>query len=345
VRGFIQSVRGDLADGKRELDRAVLLSHSAGDFGMQGQILHMLSISAMWQGRYQESLVHAHEAVRIGREYRLLVPLIRGLWSVGVTRAGMGEFDAALAALEEGLTLGERIGDERFVSRFLNTVAWLRVDCGDWDRGLDIGRRSLEMARRSRHATGLERVAFIQANQSVALVAKGDLAEAADGLDEAHHIVQHPPPSRWMTWRYATHCFASLGELWLARGDPSRADRFADQSLEVAGSNRARKYESRVWRLKGECALARRHWDDAEQALRHALAIAQAIGEARQLWKAHEALARLHSARGRADTALEFYRAGRTVIERVLADTTEAGLRAGLEGSPEVAELLARGSR
>ncbi len=299
----------------------------------------------MWQGRYQESLGHATEGVRIGREYRLLVPLIRCLWNVGVTRAGMGEFDAALAALEEGLALAERIGDERFVSRYLNTLAWLRIDCGDWDRGLHLGWRSLEMARRSRHATGLERVAFIQANQSVALVAKGDLAAAAESLDEVHHIVQHPPPSRWMTWRYSTHCFASLGELWLARGDPNRADRFADQSLEIAGAHRARKYQSRVWRLKGECALARRHWDDAEQALRHALAIAQAIGEARQLWKAHEALARLQNARGHADAAFEFYGTGRTVIQSVLANTAEAGLRAGLVGSAEVGELLARGSR
>jgi class 3 adenylate cyclase/tetratricopeptide (TPR) repeat protein len=345
VRGFIHSARGDLDEGERELGRALSLSSSASDRGIQGQILHMLALSAMWQGRYQESLGHAIEGVRIGREHRLLVPLIRCLWNVGVTRAGMGEFDAALRALEEGLALAERIGDERLVSRYLNTLAWLRIDCGDCDRGLDLGWQSLEMARHSRHATGLERVAFIQANQSVALVAKGDLAAAAESLDEAHHIVQHPPPSRWMTWRYSTHCFASLGELCLARGDPSRADRFADQSLEIAGAHRARKYQSRVWRLKGECALARRDWDGAEQALRHALAIAQAIGEARQLWKAHEALARLQTARGRADAALEFYGTGRTVIQRVLVNTAEAGLRAGLVGSAEVGELLARGSR
>ena len=74
MRGFIQSVRGHLDDGKRELDRAVLLSRSARDLGMEGQILHMLSISAMWQGRYQESLVHAQEAVRIGREHRFSCP-------------------------------------------------------------------------------------------------------------------------------------------------------------------------------------------------------------------------------------------------------------------------------
>ncbi len=87
------------------------------------------------------------------------------------------------------------------------------------EAGLELGVRSLELARRGQHATGLERVAFIQANQAVACIAKGDLHGAADALDEAHHIVQHPPVSQWMTWRYAMHCFATMGELALARGD------------------------------------------------------------------------------------------------------------------------------
>ena len=195
-----------------------------------------------------------------------------------------GSTRRALRALEEGLELAERIADERFVSRFLNTVAWLRIDCGDLDAGLDLGARALEMSRRSRHATGLERVAFIQSNHGVAHLARGDLRAAADALDEAHHIVQHPPVSRWMTWRYAMHCFATMGELALARGDLDAAVRLADQSLEIAVSSRSRKYESRVRRLTGEVATARKRWDDADAALRESLAIAEAIGEPRQTW-------------------------------------------------------------
>jgi class 3 adenylate cyclase/tetratricopeptide (TPR) repeat protein len=339
VRGFIHAVTGELESGARELDRSLALSRQADRFGLQGDNLHMLAIIAMWQGRYRDSLALAAEGVRIGREHRLLVPLLRCLWNEGVTRAGLGEFDAALAALEEGLALAERAGDERFTSRYVNTLAWLRIDCGDWDRGLALGLRALEMARRSRHATGLERVAFIQANQSVALVARGDLASAGEVLEEVHHIVQHPPPSRWMTWRYSIHCFASLGELWLARGEPDRADRFADQSLEIAVRGGAAKYESRVWRLKGECALARRRWDEAEPALRRALEIARAIGEARQLWKGHEALGRLHHARGNAEAARDCHAAGAAVVENVLAKTHDAGLRAGVEGTADVRVL------
>jgi class 3 adenylate cyclase/tetratricopeptide (TPR) repeat protein len=344
VAGFIQTVRGEIEAGWQKNERALQLSRAAGNLGLEAQILHILSASACWRGRYQESLALADEGLRISREQKLLRPLLLCLWNLGVARPGLGDFGGGLAALDEGLALAEQSGHEGFVGRFVNTLAWLLIDCGDWDRGLQAGWRSLDIARRRKHATGFEAVAFIQANQSVALVATGDLTGAAECLEEALYIVEHPPPSRWMTWRYATHCFASLAELWLARGDFDRTDRFANQSLEIAEPHRARKYESRAWRLKGESALARRRWDDAEQSLREALVIAKSIGEARQLWKVHEALGRLERQQGHMDAARKQYGAGRAVVERVLAQTNEAGLRAGLETMGEVRELLTRTS-
>ena len=65
------------------------------------------------------------------------------------------------------------------------------------------------------------------------------------------------------------------------------ADGFADQSLQIAIPTKSRKFESRAWRVKGESARMRRHWDEAEEALRRSLAIAQEIDEPRQLWKSH----------------------------------------------------------
>lgn len=84
-----------------------------------------------------------------------------------------------------------------------------------------------------------------------------------------------------MTWRYATHCYASQGQLALLRGDSDHARRLADQSLELGAPSRSRKLESWAWRIKGESATARHAWDEADDALRRALAIAQAIGQPR----------------------------------------------------------------
>jgi tetratricopeptide (TPR) repeat protein len=344
VRAFVLEVQGNPEAAVPEVERALALSRSIGNFGLQGDVAFLGTLPPIWQGRFRDALAVAHEGVRIGREHRLLVPLIRCLWSEGVARAGVGEYEVALRALEEGLGLSERIADERSISRYLNTVAWLRIDCGDLDAGFGLGARALEISRRSRHATGLERVAFIQSNHGVAHLARGDLRAAADALAEAHHIVQHPPVSRWMTWRYGMHCLATMGELALARGDLDAASRLADESLAIAVSSRSRKYESRVRRLAGEVAMARRRWDDADAALRESLAVAEAIGEPRQTWMTLAALGRLHRGRGQADGAYRHYRAAREVVDRILSGVDEAGLRRGLEASADVREILAQGA-
>jgi len=176
-------------------------------------------------------------------------------------------------------------------------------------------------------------------------MARGDLAAAADALDEAHHIVRHPPSSLWMTWRYSTQCYAGLGQLALLQGDPERARRLADQSLEICVPTRSRKFESWAWRIKGESATARHAWDEADDALRRALTIAEAIGQPRQAWVSQVALGRLDAARGRREEALGRYRTAWAIISRLRAATRDPALRAGLESSPltrEVEDLVRR---
>jgi tetratricopeptide (TPR) repeat protein len=142
-----------------------------------------------------------------------------------------------------------------------------------------------------------------------------------------------------MTWRYGTHCYASLGQLALLRGDADAARRFAEQSLEAAPPASSPKYEGWAWRIRGESAVARRAWGEAEDALRRALAIAEAIGQPRQTWQSHAALARLHAACGRLDEARAGYRAAWAIFSNLRERTKDPGLRAGLASLPAIGEI------
>jgi tetratricopeptide (TPR) repeat protein len=128
-------------------------------------------------------------------------------------------------------------------------------------------------------------IANAELNLGDIFLAKGDLALAQEYLDGVYRLVKDPVTSDWQKWRYSTHLFASLGELWLARGDPAKAQEFADQCLELATRTNSRRYLVKAWGLKGESALARGQWDEAEGMLRQALALAQVIGNPTQLWK------------------------------------------------------------
>jgi tetratricopeptide (TPR) repeat protein len=260
-----------------------------------------------------------------------VVPLLFGFFNSGLALVGKGDYDEALARFEEGLALSEKVGDEVYRHRLLNSLGWLTIECGNLERAIDLNRRGTEGARkRDDHET----IANAELNLGDIFLAQGDLALAHEFLDGVYRLVHNPATSDWAKWRYSMHLFASLGDLWLARGEPTRAQEFTNQCLEIATRTHSRKYVVKGWRLLGEIALAHRQWDEAMRWLQQALTLAQTVGNPTQLWKTHLALGRLHVEAKRPEQAQQAYQAAREVIERVRAKVQSPELRASLEHSP-----------
>ena len=244
VRGYIHMVSGNLDPAKDDVERSLAIGRTVGDPNRQALALHLLALRSGWRGDYREGLEQATEGVHLARDHALVIPLLRCLWNQGAAWNDLGEYDAAFAALSEGLALAERIGDDAFIPRFQNTLGWMLLECDALDRGMELSELSYEVTNRSSragHGTGAERRAFIRNNEADAFMTRGDLASATEALAESHAIVRHPPPSRWMTWRYATHCYASQGQLALRQGDPARAGRLADREPRARGADRLPK--------------------------------------------------------------------------------------------------------
>jgi len=289
-----------------------------------------------WEGHYARAAALYDAGLRLGRAHNILATL-EGMFMSGVNFTGQGAYDRAVAIFDEGLTLAERVGDENYTPRYLNSIGWLHMECGDLDRARELNQRAAEGGRnRGDH----ESFANAELNLGDIALLQGDLASARDYLEGVLRLVRAPSTSEWMRWRYSIHLFASLGELALARGDFEGALRHADECLERATRTRSRKYLVKGWRLRGELALARRHWDDAERALRQALDVAQSIGNPTQLWKTHVALGRLAVERQRPDLARHEWQAAREVIDGVRDNLRHPGLRASFASSPIIRQAL-----
>jgi tetratricopeptide (TPR) repeat protein len=334
--GLVYQVTGRLDEAMAELERTLTLSQSIGDATNAAVARIFMAEFKGWEGKFAEAVHLYSEGLRLARTHNVLMPLLEGLFMCGIALTGQGSYDEALAMFEEGLALAEKVGDANFSPRYLNSLGWLHIECGSLDRAGDLNQRAAAGGRdRGDH----ESIANAELNLGDIFLMKGDLVLAQEMLDSVHHLVRDPATSDWMRWRYSMHLCASLGELWLARGDPTRAQEFVAQCLDIATRTNSRKYVVKGWRLQGEIARARRQWDEAEGWLRQALPLAQTVGNPPQLWKTHLALGHLHAAARRPDPAQQAYQDARAVIERVKVNIQNPKLRASLEHSPLIQQV------
>ena len=330
---FVHAVTARLDEARGEFEHALAVSRSAGEFVTQSFSLGFGGLIKNWEGNYAEGVSRLSEGVRIAREHNLVVPLLWTLWISGVVLIGKGDYDDGLAALEEGLGFCEKVGDEVMGHRVLNTLGWLWAEFGDFERAIDLNRRGAEGARKRGDP---ETIANPEINLADIFVVQGDLVQAEDILAGVHRLMKDPATSDWMRWRYSTHLFASLSDVCLARGDHAKAREWAERCLEIATRTNSRKNLVKGWRLKGEIALHRRQWDEAETALREAVKIAEAIGNPTQLWKTHTALGRLHGERKNPDAAWQSYHAARLVVDGIKHRLQNPRLRASLDAASAI---------
>ena len=335
---FVYEVTGHLEDARAKFNRALAISRQTADVVNQATALVYAAEIESWEGHYARAAELYEEGVRLGRAHNILATL-EGMFMAGVNFTGQGAYDRALASFEEGLILAERVGDENYTPRYLNSLGWLHMECGDLDRARELNQRAAEGGRkRGDH----ESFANAELNLGDIALLKGDPALARDYLDGVHRLVNDPATSEWMRWRYSMHLFASLGQLAFASGDLDLARRHADECLERATRTASRKYLVKGWRLRGEIAQARRMWEDADHALREALAVAARIDNPTQLWATHVALGQLHAERRAPQPAQRAYVAARDVIDRLKTGLRHPGLRASLERAPLIRQVYER---
>jgi class 3 adenylate cyclase/tetratricopeptide (TPR) repeat protein len=341
VIGIVTAVTSPtrLEQSRGHFSRALAIGRSIEDATRQAMALYFLGNIKNWQSAFRDAHGLTSQGVEIARAQNAVIPFLRCVWGQAVSLVGTADYDQALHLLEEGLALAEKIGDGAFIPRFQNTLGWLHIECDDLDRGLELSRLGLEPSRQARHATGVERVAYIQNNRGDAFLAKGDLHSASEVLEEVRRLTRDTSVFDWMRWRCAIHNQVSLGELALARGDPAEAIRWADQSLEAASATESRKYIVRAWRLKGEAARTRRAAEEAERSLRTALALAMTLDAPRELWRTYAALGGLYAETKRPDEATSAYETARRLVDRVLIRLHDPRLRTALEGAPLIQEI------
>src|SRR5215475_7436294 len=193
--GWVHAVTGRLDQTREETHKALTISQSVGDVIHQSLSLLSVGMLTNWEGEYVQAAQLQSEGLRIAREHNLLVPLLRGLFGYGVILTGQGEYDGARAVLEEGLVLSEQVGDKFWSHRLLNSLGWLYLEVGDFDRALDFNQRGAEGAQQRGDP---ETIANAELNLGDIFLARGELTLAQEILNEVYRLTHDPATSDWM---------------------------------------------------------------------------------------------------------------------------------------------------
>jgi class 3 adenylate cyclase/tetratricopeptide (TPR) repeat protein len=332
----VHAVRGDLGRANDHVGVALTVSESAGDALRQSLSLWLIARLRNWEGAFQESVDLHGRSLEIARKHNFLIPLLQGFFGAGLALTGKGAYGAAMAVFEEGLRLTEKVGHEIHRLRLLNGLGWLHIELQDWERALELNASAAGDARKRGDA---ETVANVELNLADVFLARSDLVLAETTLMDVLRMVKDPSTSEWLKWRYSQHLFASLADLWFARGDLAQARNSVNQCLEIADRTGSRKYLVKSWRLIGEIAIASRRWSEAESALRQALGIARDVPNPTQTWLTHAAAGRLYTQKGDVERAWRAFGAARAVISGTATALEDQRLRDSLESAPAVREI------
>ncbi|MCC6174415.1 MAG: AAA family ATPase [Chloroflexi bacterium] len=327
---------GDPSRALAAADDAVSEARAAGVAQIEAIARQVHGHVDYWLGDHAGALGHWNEGLRIGREHQVAYLMLWGLFCTGLIEGARGNYDAAIAALQEELELSTRLGDRIWRSRSLNTLGWVYGELFNWELAIEYNGRCIA---ESEGWGDPEVIRNADLNLADCYLALGRLEEARRHLEHIPLQAERRPVWGGCVARYGQHEQATLGELWLAAGQVDHALGCADACLATAERSGSRRYIIRGRRLRGLALIARHDLAAAEPDLAMAQDLARVVANPVQLWKTIAAIGQLRATQGRLADAKAAYGEALAILEKVAADLADESLRATLLNSEQVTHL------
>jgi tetratricopeptide (TPR) repeat protein len=341
VIGLIHSTAGRLGEAALLWDEAVKLSKETKNKNMEGISFTMLGQFHNWKGEYEQALRLHEQTYTIGYENNLQDILMQTIFPRSIAYCAKGEYEQAIASLQEALGKSEHLGDKYFKCRGLNTLGWVYGELYNLELAIRYNREGVEAS-------------YIIGDPEIIRNAEtnlGDYYLLLDDLDQAQYYLEKvyrdsQQRGKWgeesMKWRYMQHCCHSLGELWLTKGDAEKTLRFAEECLQLAEPTESRKNIVKGWRLQGQAYCHQGKLPEAEAVLHKALALAKEVGNPPQLWKTYQALGELYEKQGVTAQAHSAYARALAVIDDVASRLQDQELKQTFLDAKPVQEIRSK---
>jgi tetratricopeptide (TPR) repeat protein len=153
------------------------------------------------------------------------------------------------------------------------------------------------------------------------------------------------PDFDFMRDRWSVRMKDLKGVILLKRGDLDSADGVVREGLKIATKRKYKKYIARAERLSGQILSEKGAYDRSEEKIKEALTKLEEVGNPKQLWLTHTALAKLYGKMNRSDLELKQWQAAASIIESTANDLEDNELQKTFVNASPVQEILVNANR
>lgn len=301
--------------------------------------LRMRGVSDIWAGDYpaaERALSEAQEWARRGQHSYSRISLYAWL---GLVHIEQGHYEGARALLEEGLPLAAELDENSLLQmRLLNMLAYLYGEVGDIEQARQHSRRALQAGQLQAAADNFEATAYALLELATQHVREGQIAAAAPYVREFEALSDRS--TDYVRFRYMNRYCLLQTELALAQGHFEEALEQSMQARQEAEATGLRKNLAKGRLFEGQALLGLGQADQAVEALRQAVALADEIGHGSLRWQARLRLAQAQDALAGQSSA-ETYQEALSLVEAIARQLGDPYLHSCFLSSPLVVELKA----
>jgi predicted ATPase len=344
--------------------RALVLARELGDQRILALAMDSIEVAAAFVGDFATLDEIAPQLVALHRGHHDLWYLQFALYQGCYVPMGVGQWDDAIAQLEEVLAINRRIGDRASEPVYESTLAWVHRNRGAYEQALQHGRRAVAQSE----ALGLaESTAWsaaclgwtlleVDALEAAVHYLKRGL-EAAKGTMALCHALRCIGPLAWAYWLLGDredaqalaaqaealcqqitappgraflqgiHAYVGVAWVHLATGQAERAQQLMRPVLvaaEISGWQEAIAYASLVI---GQSRLVSGDAEGAASALQRALQVTQGVALPGIAWKIHAVLSQYDRSCTRLHDAAAHHQQAQRITELLARTLSQPTMR------------------
>jgi predicted ATPase len=319
-------------EGRMRLEESSKICKEIGDKVTEADNLHSLGLYYNWKGEFNRAKEDLNKALALAEEVGAIPSIIFKLFVLSMVLAGNGQYNDAISTGQRCIQLARDSGLVSEVSMVLNVLGWIYHDLSNIEIALKYNNESIEIARAHQKEFAYGGVPFALLNLGMDYLYKNDYENAEKCFKEVSSMY-HQHPYGW--WRVEAHILLGRGEIALAKGDYTRALKFAEDLLVISEEADAKKYIAKGLKLKAEVLAKMGKIDEAIELMKNAWNLAQQVGNPPLLWQIHYSYGLLLEKHGDPKNANEHYAQAIALIEAVASELNDAIIKSTLLTSPK----------